>query len=598
MYKPSVSVGLLTAREMAAKVSYPHEDEYTSLTDLNIKIPEENDATFFICFWLYILGSYTTPPVTIIQQRHTDIEGNAPFLLLNKEKKLMLFPFKFLLDESCQHGTSSSWSEVPASTEIEYSFNKWVHVGCEVSLKSVRIYIDGVLEGEKSLLPFLKNGSSLKNLRGTTLGGASAENGTVQGYVHYVRFILPLKSAIQDHIIKNPPIELSIDTSGITEIEEDEDGVWSVVGGKASCRRNFNLDVVLLDGLGHPVDLDMEVVASLLYADNGAPVEKPSDAEAPLLTNYDGIEFASFLRPSKLLLGRASFKLKISQLSSKCDNRLFRVRFDVLKSRRYPFLEAYTSPIRCISRSRNTRPSSVVGKKSTSASNIHDKYQLLEIDDGCPEAQQNNEDGHLAKSPIPELRCSTPPKRTKAGSEKQSVRVQADSTFGRQYDGCKSNRLSSNQVGYVHGEGVKGRVDNLEGTDNTLSDSESVQARDPASKKVESTRNPVPDFIIFKYCLGGMNERSLLLKEVTTFATDEEMICFGQQVFLYTGCSHQWYQISIAKRLLREGSDAWNLISKGNSYVHWKNAVLEIGEQFKRISRCCTRHLVEQVAFL
>ncbi|KAF5182272.1 Sh2 domain, partial [Thalictrum thalictroides] len=354
---------------------------------------------------------------------------------------------------------------------------------------------------------------------------------------------------------------------------------------------NFNLDVVLLDGLGHPVNMDMEVVASLLYADNGAPVEKPSDAEAPLLTNNDGIEFASFLRPSKLLLGRASFKLKISQLSSKCENRLFRVRFDVLKSRRYPFLEAYTSPIRCISRSRNTRPSIVVGKKSTLASHILDEPHLLGIDDGCLEAQ--HEDGDLAKSPIPQSRCNTPPKRMKMGLEKQSVRVKADPRFGRQYDGGNFHRLSTNQVGCVHGEGVKGKVDNLEGTDNMLSNTESFQAREPASK-VESTRNPVPDLIIFKYCLGGMNERSLLLKEVTNFATDEEMIIFGQQVFLYTGCSHQWYQISIAKRLLREGSDAWNLISEGNSYIRWENAVLEIGEQFKRISRCCTRNLVEQ----
>ncbi|KAF5191876.1 Sh2 domain-containing protein a, partial [Thalictrum thalictroides] len=127
MYKP-VAAGLLTARAMAAKASYPHEDDYTSLTDLNIEIDEEN-GTFFMCFWLYILGSFTTPPVTIIQQLHTDIEGNTPFLLLNKEKKLMLFPFKFLLEESCQHGT---YSEVPcACTEIEYPFNKWVHVGCE-----------------------------------------------------------------------------------------------------------------------------------------------------------------------------------------------------------------------------------------------------------------------------------------------------------------------------------------------------------------------------------------------------------------------------------------------------------------------------------
>lgn len=58
----------------------------------------------------------------------------------------------------------------------------------------------------------------------------------------------------------------------------------------------------------------LKVVASLVYADDEAPVEKPVDDEAPLLTNYDGIEYASSDRPSKVISGRASFKLKISQV--------------------------------------------------------------------------------------------------------------------------------------------------------------------------------------------------------------------------------------------------------------------------------------------
>lgn len=43
-------------------------------------------------------------------------------------------------------------------------------------------------------------------------------------------------------------------------------------------------------------------------------MEKSGDEEAPLLASYDGVEFASSDRPSKLLHGRASFKLKISQV--------------------------------------------------------------------------------------------------------------------------------------------------------------------------------------------------------------------------------------------------------------------------------------------
>lgn len=58
-----------------------------------------------------------------------------------------------------------------------------------------------------------------------------------------------------------------------------------------------------------------QLVALLVYADSGNPVEKPKDdAEAPLLTTFDGVEFPSTERSIKLIHGRASFKLKISQV--------------------------------------------------------------------------------------------------------------------------------------------------------------------------------------------------------------------------------------------------------------------------------------------
>lgn len=58
-----------------------------------------------------------------------------------------------------------------------------------------------------------------------------------------------------------------------------------------------------------------QLVALLVYADSGNAVEKPKDdAEAPLLTTFDGVEFPSTERPIKLIHGRASFKLKISQV--------------------------------------------------------------------------------------------------------------------------------------------------------------------------------------------------------------------------------------------------------------------------------------------
>lgn len=61
-------------------------------------------------------------------------------------------------------------------------------------------------------------------------------------------------------------------------------------------------------------------MASLVYATDRAPVEKSEDGEAPLLTSSDGFEFPSDDRPTKLLQGRASFKLKISQVMYKTCN--------------------------------------------------------------------------------------------------------------------------------------------------------------------------------------------------------------------------------------------------------------------------------------
>lgn len=57
-----------------------------------------------------------------------------------------------------------------------------------------------------------------------------------------------------------------------------------------------------------------KVIASLLFADNYEKVEDTYDAEAPLITSYNGLEYASSDTPIKLINGRASFKLKIAQV--------------------------------------------------------------------------------------------------------------------------------------------------------------------------------------------------------------------------------------------------------------------------------------------
>lgn len=85
---------------------------------------------------------------------------------------------------------------------------------------------------------------------------------------------------------------------------------------------------------------------------------------------------------------------------------------------------------------------------------------------------------------------------------------------------------------------LEGKRETIEETENSLSDSGSVEAKNSASEVMASERNLISDLSIFKYCLGGLNERSLMLKEITPSASDQDMDNFSQQISLYSGCLH------------------------------------------------------------
>ncbi|KAF7115272.1 hypothetical protein RHSIM_RhsimUnG0060100 [Rhododendron simsii] len=497
-------------------------------------------------------------------QTHSEIAGIVPFLVLDEENKMMLFPLLFLHKEAPSPPNPTSGVEVPhASAKIAFSFDKWVHVGCEVATHLVRLHINGEIAGEMPLSSSAVNDSNLNGLRSISLVGTDGDDDRFEGYVHHFE-LLPKTSSIKAHFVKNPPLQLSVDGSSASDIEEDEDGVWSIVGGKASCRRNFSLDVTLRDAFGEPINKEMEVVASLLYADNGLPVDKPDDAEAPLLTSYDGIEFACCDRPSKLTNGCASFKLKIAQLSSKCDNRLFRIRFEIPKMGSYPFFEAFFSPIRCISRNRNTQISSVKWKRSNSSG----------LGEGSSELLYNI---------VREAKFSPSSKRVKLGQENSFATRKANLTMDRADDECNSRAWTANEDYNVYGSSLERRPENHEETDNSPSDSESIEARKSNFKSTSSNRSPVSDTAIFKYCLGGLNERALLLKEVATVASEKELVDFARQVSLYLGCSHHGRQVILSKRLVEEGTKAWDLISRNNPHVIWENVDFET---LRRIAGC------------
>ncbi|KAK2987321.1 hypothetical protein RJ640_006409 [Escallonia rubra] len=551
------------------------KDGYSLLKDLKLEIKNQ-DGSFCVCFWLYLTKSIQFPSI-LIRQVHPDITSSIPFLALNEKKEMMLFPLIFMHQEAPSPTNSASWTDVPcALAKMEVPLKKWVHVGCEVSVDVLRLHLDGEIMGEKPISCLLDDLHS-DDLRKVSLAGSDGDICGTKCYVHSA-VVLPLTSSINDYRVQDPPLQLYVDGSSAFNIEEGSDGVWSIVGGKASCRKRFSLDVILLDAFGQTVKEEMEVVASLLYADNEAPVEKPHDAEAPLLMSYDGIEYASWDRPSKLVNGRASFKLKISQLSSKCDNRLFCIRFHILKVGRYPFFEALSSPIHCVSRNCTTQTSPFIWKKSTSAVN-GSQYSALD-----------EESSKLLQNIVSEAKPSPSSKRIKLGQENPFVMFKADTLLERANQKCNSPARATHEDDNACGTRLERRPENHEDTDNSSFDSERSEATNSFMKS--KTSSPVSDMTVFKYCLGGLKERSLLLKEIAMSASENELVDFAQQVSLYSGCLHHRHQIVLAKGLIKEGIRAWNMVSQNNHHVLWENLDFEL---LRRIAGC--QELVAQENF-
>lgn len=556
------------------------EEEYLQLRDLKIGLDHESlegESDFSLCLWLYLSASARLSSI-IIRQMPTEGEIEVPFLALNKENKLSLFPLMFLHKEAPSLGSACMWMDMPhICTEIDCPREKWVHIGCEVAANRMRLHIDGTLVREKPLSVLSEDHNYLDNLKKLALVGTDGNNGTFQAYVYDLR-LLPISTSTKDHFIKNPPVKLTLDDSCISDgIEEGSDGVWSIVGGKASCRRNFSLEVVLLDALGRSVHKEIEVFAALVYADSGAPVEKTGDnTEAPLLTSSDGLEFPTADKPVTLLRGRANFKLKISQLSSKSDNRLFRVCFHTTGTQKYPFLEAYSCPIRCISRNRTVRPS-IVGRRPFSTSPLVDETHSPGGNDRPHASHDANGSGPFRVSSRSDLKCSPSLKRSKVGPDISSSVVDANGV--------------SKQDDSISKKSVEIKSNILEGADSAPSDSESADARNSESSWKVHAITPISDTTIFRYCLESMPERTMLLKEIVNSSSNEDIVNFAEQVCLYAGCSHHRYQILMSKQLIKECADTWNSISGNCHSVLWRNAVPEINKRFMRVSRSTTRSL-------
>ncbi|MCD7449013.1 hypothetical protein HAX54_048096 [Datura stramonium] len=552
--------------------------DYSFLRDLRVEFKDyEVTNRFSLCFWFY-LNDASTLPSTILHQEYPDVTSHAPFLLLDENKKILLFPSLI-----SSHSNVTSWREVAhATSECEFPTKKWVHVGCEVTQDLLHLYFDGKIVGEKPLTSSPNNDMG-DNSR-ISLTCISGKDSQLDGYVHSSE-LFSVVSTIKNHYVKDPPVQLCIDSSSAYEIEEDSDGVWSIVGGKASCRRNFSLDVTLMDNFSRPMTEEAEVVASLVYSDNEAPVEKPVDADAPLLTSYDGIEYASSDRPSKVISGRASFKLKISQLSSKCDNRLFRIRFEIPKMGKYPFLEVLSRPIRCISRNRSTRATSLMLRKSSLGIHLLNGSQSPVLEDGSSDVP----------CIVREAKQSPSSKRVKLGQEQEKLCENFKDDFVlKQVNGGSRSHSWTSEDNYAYQNSLVARPVSHGGAENFSSDSENSETTNSAIDDLPSNRDPISDLVVFKYCLADLNERRLLLKEMAMTAKEEELATFAERVSLFSGCSHHRHQISISKRLIEEGFKCWNLISNDNHHVLWENLVSGLQEHFLKRTFGRTRSLTHQ----
>ncbi|CAN0891169.1 SH2 domain-containing protein B [Linum grandiflorum] len=256
--------------------------------------------------------------------------------------------------------------------------------------------------------------------------------------------------------------------------------------------------------------------------------------------------------------------VQLFQLSSKCENRLFHIKFELLKYKGYHFLEAFSHPIRCISRNRNPRPSSAILKRPTSA-----QYYLSD----CPSIASDNGSLELHNS-LHEGNATPSSKRSKLVQEKTSLAPQLE-------EEGYSQALTGNQAE------AREHVE----AGNSPYDSESTEER---ISDYNIGSYSISDPMIFKYCLGSLTDRALLMKEVSTSASDEELFRFADKVCLYSGCAHHRHSIVIGKKLIEEGTRLWNSITQQNHPARWENIFLEIEKQFMKIASCSTRSLVQQ----
>lgn len=137
----------------------------------------------------------------------------------------------------------------------------------------------------------------------------------------------------------------------------------------------------------------------------------------------------------KLVNGLIGFSyFPFFQLSSKCQNRLFCIRFHLPKMETYPFFETLSPPIRSISRNRNTRVSSTMWRRS---SVLHPISQSSGLDEDMLEVEQNS---------LHETKPNSSSKRLRMGQDGISTTFRPDPMLEQPDEECNSHDWTANKV--------------------------------------------------------------------------------------------------------------------------------------------------------
>lgn len=271
------------------------------------------------------------------------------------------------------------------------------------------------------------------------------------------------------------------------------------------------------------------------------------------------------------------------QLSSKCDNRLFRVCFDSPSIPHYPFLRAFSRPIRCVSRNRNHRTPAGAWKQKPS-------NPLFPLDGTVSpvgkelisgESRLGNNDAHsngtvpnvVGVHVSPFLPGQPPLKRARYQEKDLNGAVYIETSTDRM--GVQNGELKTSfsgtfqrpllptspslgsfgwpVYGHLPSNGPVYKSPTLESNgsldmmnkQDVIKDNNSLDCGVPEiAVHPKSSAGGFSDLLVFKYCLENMTCRAAFLKAAITVRNDLDLVDFAGRVSHCTGCRHNGYCLS------------------------------------------------------